>query len=349
MNDKIKIGSSIISRQSPTYIVAEMSGNHNGDIGRAKEIIKSAKDIGADAIKIQTYTADTITFNSDEECFRATGKFWKGRTLYDLYQEAYTPWEWQEELKNYAQEIGIDFFSSPFDLTAVDFLENVGVCAYKIASYEINDIPLIRKVAKTGKPIIISTGIAKLEDIELAVATCKEENNEDVILLKCLSAYPAPYEDMNLRVIPNIADTFNCLVGLSDHSLGNETAIASVALGACVIEKHLTLKRSDGGVDSGFSMEVDEFAKMIEQIRNVEKALGKVTYELTSKQIEQRKSSRSLFVVKDIKEGDIFTAENVRSIRPGIGMHTKYYEDVLGKKARRTLKAGVPLDWSMID
>lgn len=343
------IGEHEISTDSPVYIVAEMSANHNMDFERAKEIIKAAAEAGADAIKIQTYTPDTITIDCKDECFRTQSKLWEGMTLYDLYQKAYTPWEWQEDLKEYAESLGIDFFSSPFDITAVDFLEKLNVIAYKIASFEINDIPLIRKVASTGKPIIISTGIAYLEDIELAIRTCREQGNNNIVLLKCLSAYPAPFEEMNLRVIPNLGETFGCEVGLSDHSLGSETAIVAVTLGARMVEKHLTLSREDGGADAAFSMEPDEFALMVKQIRNVEKALGKVTYQLTPKQVEQREGSRSLFIVRDVKKGERFTTENVKSIRPGIGLHTKYYEEILGRKAKEDFNLGTPLSWDKIE
>ena len=343
------IGEHEISADSPVYIVAEMSANHNMDFERAKEIIKAAAEAGADAIKIQTYTPDTITIDCKDECFRTQSKLWEGMTLYELYQKAYTPWEWQEDLKEYAESLGIDFFSSPFDITAVDFLEKLNVIAYKIASFEINDIPLIRKVASTGKPIIISTGIAYLEDIELAIRTCREQGNNNIVLLKCLSAYPAPFEEMNLRVIPNLGETFGCEVGLSDHSLGSETAIVAVTLGARMVEKHLTLSREDGGADAAFSMEPDEFALMVKQIRNVEKALGKVTYQLTPKQVEQREGSRSLFIVRDVKKGERFTTENVKSIRPGIGLHTKYYEEILGRKAKEDFKLGTPLSWDKIE
>lgn len=343
------IGEHEISADSPVYIVAEMSANHNMDFERAKEIIKAAAEAGADAIKIQTYTPDTITIDCKDECFRTQSKLWEGMTLYELYQKAYTPWEWQEDLKEYAESLGIDFFSSPFDITAVDFLEKLNVIAYKIASFEINDIPLIRKVSSTGKPIIISTGIAYLEDIELAIRTCREQGNNNIVLLKCLSAYPAPFEEMNLRVIPNLGETFGCEVGLSDHSLGSETAIVAVTLGARMVEKHLTLSREDGGVDAAFSMEPDEFALMVKQIRNVEKALGKVTYQLTPKQVEQREGSRSLFIVRDVKKGERFTTENVKSIRPGIGLHTKYYEEILGRKAKEDFNLGTPLSWDKIE
>lgn len=348
MNKAINIGKRTISTDGPTYIVAEMSGNHNMDYDRAKAIILAAAEAGVDAIKIQTYTADTITIDCDSELFQTHKGLWEGMTLHELYKKAYTPWEWQAGLKEYAESLGLDFFSSPFDLSAVDFLEGLNVPAYKVASFEINDIPLIRKIAKTGKPIIISTGIAYLEDIDLAVRTCKEEGNDQVILLKCTSAYPTPFEQMNLRVIPNMSQTFECMIGLSDHSLGTETAIASVALGAKMIEKHLTLSRSEGGVDAAFSMEPQEFKQMVNEIRNVEKALGRVTYELTDKQIESRENSRSLFVVEDIKEGEIFSKQNIRSIRPGDGMHTKYYGDVLGKVAKCDIKKGTPMDWKYI-
>ena len=348
MNKEIKIGRHIISNDSPTYMVAEMSANHNMDFNRAKAIIKAAKESGADAIKIQTYTPDTITIDSDMPAFRTNG-IWKGETLYELYKKAYTPWEWQEELRDYANELEIDFFSSPFDLTAVDFLEGLEVPAYKVASFEINDIPFIRKIARTQKPIIISTGIAHIEDIDLALRTCKEEKNDNVILLKCISSYPAPYENMNLNVIPNMQQTFDCVCGLSDHSMGTEIPVAAVALGARVIEKHFTLSRQDGGEDSLFSMEPQEFKEMVKQIRNVEKALGKVTYELNQSQLESRIYSRSLFVVKDIKQGEKFTEDNVKSIRPGIGMHTKYWDEILGKKARCNIEKGTPMDWKYVE
>lgn len=348
MNREIQIGRHTISENEPAYIVAEMSGNHNMDFERAKEIIKAAARAGADAIKIQTYTPDTITIDCDDDIFKTQSKLWEGMTLYKLYQTAYTPWEWQKELKECAIEEGLDFFSSPFDLTAIDFLEELDVPAYKVASFEINDIPFIRKIAETGKPIIISTGIAYLEDIDLAVRTCKEAGNENVILLKCVSAYPAPFEEMNLKVIPNMAQTFECLTGLSDHSLGSETAIASIALGGKVIEKHLTLRRSDGGPDAAFSMEPEEFADMVRQVRNVERALGRATYELNQKQIDNRAGARSLFVVEDVRQGEIFTEKNVRSIRPNAGMHTKYYDSILGQRARCDIKKGTPMEWNLI-
>ena len=350
MNKEIKIGNKIISKDSPAFFIAEMSGNHNMDFDRAVEIVKAAKEAGADAIKLQTYTADTITLDCDAPCFRLEqDALWDGMILHKLYQEAYTPWEWQPKLKKIADELGIILFSSPFDLTSVDFLEEMDVPAYKVASSEINDIPLIKKIAKTGKPIIISTGIAYMEDIELALRTCKEAGNENVILLKCSTAYPAPYEEINLKTIPNMTETFDCIVGLSDHTMGSAVAGAGVAVGAKVIEKHLTLRRSDGGVDSAFSMEPEEFKEMVDNVRVIEKALGKATYELTEKQEKSRKYSRSLFVAKDMKAGEVFTPENLRSVRPGCGLHTKYYEELLGKRIAKDAKLGTPMSWELVD
>ena len=348
MNRQVTINNHVIGLNR-TYVIAEMSGNHNMDFNRAVKIMKAAKDAGADAIKIQTYTADTMTLNCDNDYFQITqGTLWDGRTLYNLYKEAYTPWEWQPELKKIADKIEIDFFSTPFDLTSVDFLEKICVPAYKIASFEITDIPLIKKVASLGKPVIISTGIATLADIELALDTCKKVGNEDVILLKCCSAYPTPYEDINLQTMVSMAETFDCITGLSDHTIGGTVAGASVALGGKVVEKHLTLSRADGGVDAAFSMEPDEFKEMVSNIRIVEKALGKVTYELGDKQIAEREHSRSLFIAQDMKAGDVFTPENLRSVRPGFGLHTKYYEALLGKQASRDVSMGTPVDWSLM-
>ncbi len=350
MNKKVKIENHIISADSPAYIIAEMSGNHNMDFNRAVRIMEAAKESGADAIKIQTYTADTITLNCDSPYFQITqGTLWDGRTLHKLYEEAYTPWEWQPKLKEIANEMGLDFFSSPFDGTSVDFLEEMNVPAYKIASFEITDIPLIKKIASLGKPVIISTGIAKLSDIELALETCRQAGNEDVILLKCCSAYPTPYEDINLRTMVSMAETFDCLTGLSDHTMGSTVAGASVALGGRVVEKHLTLSRAEGGVDSAFSMEPQEFKKMVDDIRIIEKALGKVTYDLTDKQLAEREHCRSLFIAKDMKAGDVFTAENLRSVRPGFGLHTKYYEEILGQKVKKDVAFGMPMSWDLID
>lgn len=350
MNKKIKLGNHYIGEDSPAYVIAEMSGNHNMDYDRAVKIIKAAKESGADAIKVQTYTADTITLDCDDPCFQITqGTLWDGRTLHKLYEEAYTPWDWQPKLKKIANDLGLDFFSSPFDFTSVDFLEEMDVPAYKIASFEITDIPLIKKVAALKKPVIISTGIAKLEDIERALEACRSVGNEDVILLKCCSAYPTPYEDINLKTMVSMAETFNCVTGLSDHTMGSTVAGASVALGGKVIEKHLTLARADGGVDSAFSMEPAEFKKMVDDIRIIEKAVGKVTYDLSDKQIREREHARSLFVAKDMKAGDVFTAENLRSVRPGCGLHTMYYEDILGKKITKDAKLGTPMTWDLVE
>ena len=277
------------------------------------------------------------------------GTIWDGTTLHKLYESAYTPWEWQPKLKEVAEDLGLIFFSSPFDLTSIDFLEDMKVPAYKVASFEINDIPFIRKIARTGKPIIMSTGIAYMSDIELALRTCKEEGNENVILLKCSSAYPSPYEDIHLKMIPSMKETFDCLTGLSDHTLGSAVAGAGVALGAKVVEKHLTLKREDGGPDAAFSMEPEEFREMVDNIRIIEKALGKVTYDLTTKQKGSREWSRSLFIAEDMKAGDVFTPENLRSVRPSYGLHTMHYEELLGKKISRDAKLGTPMSWELVD
>ena len=349
MKKKIKIGNRYVGEGERTFLVAEVSANHLQDYGRAEAIIRAAKEAGADAVKLQTYTPDTITLDCDNDYFQITqGTIWDGTTLHKLYEEAYTPWEWQPKLMELANGLGMECFSSPFDATAVDFMREMDMPAYKVASFEINDIPLIRRIARIGKPIIFATGIAYLEDIERALAVCKEEGNEQVILLKCTSTYPSPYEDMNLKVIPHMAETFDCLAGLSDHSMGTAVAVAGVALGAKMVEKHLTLSRADGGPDAAFSMEPEEFRKMAEEIRIVEKALGRVTYELTEKQKKSREDGRSLFVVEDIGKGEIFTEENVRSIRPAFGMHTMYYDEVNEKKARVDIAKGTPLDWKYI-
>jgi len=350
MNKEIKIGNKVISQDSPAFTIAEMSGNHNMDYERAEAIVRAAKEAGADAIKLQTYTADTITLDCEDPCFRLEqDALWDGMILHKLYQQAYTPWEWQPRLKKLADELGILLFSSPFDLTSVDFLEEMDVPAYKVASSEINDIPLLTKIAKTGKPIIISTGIAYMEDIERALRTCQEAGNENVILLKCSTAYPAPYEEINLKMIPNMKETFDCITGLSDHTMGSAVAGAAVALGAKVIEKHLTLRRSDGGVDSAFSMEPEEFREMVDNIRMIEKALGSVSYKLTEKQEKSRKYSRSLFVAKDMKAGEVFTPENLKSVRPACGLHTMYYEELLGKKITKDAKLGTPMSWELVN
>ena len=348
MKKEFKIGSRTIGKNSPCFCVAEMSGNHLKDYNRAVEIIHAAKEAGADAIKLQTYTADSLSIDCDNEYFQIHGGLWDGMTEYKLYQEASTPWEWQPKLKEVAEGLGLECFSSPFDFASVDFMTKYHMPAYKIASYEINDIPLIRKIAKLHKPIIFATGIAEFEDLDLALSVCREEGNEDVMLLKCVSAYPTPYELINLNTIPTLAEKYNCLMGLSDHSMGSAVAVASVALGARMVEKHLTLSRADGGPDGAFSMEPAEFKQMCKDIRIVEKALGSSTYQLTPQQIDERKESRSLFVVKDMKQGDTFTPDNCRSIRPGIGLHTKYYEEILGKTATKDIEKGTPLSWELV-
>lgn len=349
MNKAFTIGKKAVGEGAPAFIVAEISGNHNQDFPRAVEIIHAAKEAGADAIKLQTYTADTITIDCDAPCFQINeGTVWDGMTLHQLYREAYTPWEWQPRLMEEANKLGMECFSSPFDFSSVDFLEEMKVPAYKIASYEINDIPLIRKVARLHKPIIFATGIAYAEDIRLALEVCKEEGNEDIILLKCVSSYPTPYEEVNLRVIPTLAATYDCLTGISDHTMGTIVSAGSIPLGAKMIEKHLTLKRADGGPDSSFSMEPEEFAKLVQEVRILEKALGSSEYTLTDTQKLEHGGSRSLFVVKDIGAGEALTPENIRSIRPGDGLHTKHYEEVLGKTAKIDLKKGTPLAWEQI-
>ena len=350
MRKELMIDGKKLSDKSDTYIIAEMSANHLHNLDRAKRIIDVAKECGADAIKLQTYRPDTITIDCRGPEFMATpGSPWENMNLFELYKEAYTPWEWHGELMDYAKKVGITCFSSPFDLTAIDLLEELNVPAYKIASFEINDIPLIKKAAMTGKPIIMSTGIADMSDIELALRTCKEAGNDKVILLKCVSEYPTPYEEINLRTLTNMSETFDCVVGVSDHSFGSAVAVAGVALGARVIEKHLTLSRKDSGPDGTFSMEPQEFKNMVTDIRNVEKALGKVTYELTEKQKKSKGRSRSLYVVSDIKKGEIFTPDNMRSIRPGYGLHTKYYKDIIGKRASCDIKKGTAMKWNYVE
>ena len=346
----MNIGNFKINDKSPCFIIAELSANHGHDINIAKETIKAAKECGADAIKLQTYTADTITIDCDNEYFQINqSTLWDGTTLYKLYQEAYTPWEWQKELKEYAETLGLVCFSSPFDQTAVDFLEDLDVPAYKIASFEINDIPLIEYIASKGKPIIISTGIATLEDIELAVETCKKAGNDNIILLKCTSQYPAKLEDANLNTMVDLKERFGVMVGLSDHTMDIEVPITAVALGAKVIEKHFILDRSIGGPDADFSLDKKEFKAMVDSVRKAEKAMGIVSYDLDEKKMKSREFSRSLFIVKDVKKGDIITKENIRSIRPGYGLHTKYYDEVLGKKFNDDFKKGTPLSFDVIE
>ncbi len=349
MNTFITIKNKKIGKNFPVFIIAELSANHLQKFDNAVKIIKAAKEAGANAIKLQTYTPDTITINCNNEYFQIKqGTLWDGQLLYELYKKAYTPWEWQPKLKEIAESEGLICFSTPSDKSSVDFLEEIDVPAYKIASFEITDIPLIEYAASKGKPIIMSTGIATLSDIEEAVNTCKRVGNEQITLLKCVSAYPTPLEDVNLRTIPNLAETFKTVVGLSDHTLGISVAIASVAFGACIIEKHLTLDRKLGGPDAAFSLEPDEFKAMVKSVREVEKTLGEVSYDLTEKMKKSREFSRSLFVVKDMKAGEVFTEKNIRSIRPGYGLHTRFLKNVIGQKATRNIERGTPLDWKLI-
>jgi len=332
----------------PVYIVAEMSANHNQDFDRAVEIIGAAKEAGADAIKLQMYTPDTLTIDCDNEYFLIKGTLWEGRNLYDLYKEAHTPWDWQPKLKEIANDLGMHLFSTPFDATAVDFLEEMDVPAYKIASFEMVDLPLIRRVAQTGKPIIMSTGMATLAEIDEAVRTIREVRGNQLALLKCTSAYPALPGEIHLRTIPHLAEAFGLPVGLSDHTLGIAVPVAAVALGACIVEKHFTLSRSIPGPDSSFSLEPNEFKNMVGAIRVAEKALGKISYDVTECEAASRVFRRSLFVVKDMKAGEEFTKENVRSIRPGYGLHTRYLVDVLQRRASKDIKRGTPLDLGMM-
>ncbi|MGB9498866.1 MAG: pseudaminic acid synthase [Dissulfuribacterales bacterium] len=348
MSQGIKINNWVIGNGYPTYIIAEMSANHNHDYNKAVKIIEAAKEVGADAIKLQTYTPDTMTIDCDNKYFRISGTIWEGKKLYELYKEAYTPWEWHPKLKHVAEKLGLDFFSTPFDISAVDFLETLDVCAYKIASFEVVDIPLLRRIAQTGKPIIMSTGMASLAEIDEAVQAIKAECNDQIVLLKCTSAYPAPPEEANLKTIPHMAKAFGVPTGLSDHTLGSVVAVGAVALGACIIEKHFTLSRNDCGPDSSFSMEPHEFKQMVDDVRTVEKAIGHVSYDLTESQKESCVFRRSLFVIKDMKAGDEFTEENVKSIRPGFGLHTRHSEDILGRRASYNLTRGTPLSWDNI-
>ena len=346
---ELKIGKTKIGSSNKVFVIAELSCNHLNKYDLAVKTIKAMKEAGADAVKIQTYTPDTLTINHQNKYFKIKGgTLWDGKTLYQLYKEAYTPWEWQPKLKKYAESLGLICFSSPFDKTAVDFLEKLKVPAYKIASFEITDIPLIEYVASKKKPIIISTGVAKLDEIYGAINACKKMGNNKIALLKCTSSYPAPYEEMNLNTICDMVKKFKRVVGLSDHSLGSSAAIASVALGAKIIEKHFILNRKLGGPDAAFSMEPAEFKKMVDSIREAEKALGKVEYKLSAKTKKSRIFSRSLFAVSDIKKDELFTEENTRSIRPHYGLEPKYLPKVLGKKAGRNILKGTPISWKLI-
>jgi pseudaminic acid synthase len=339
----------VVGDGHPVLIIGELSANHLQDFDTAVESIKVMKECGVDAVKLQTYSPDTLTIDCEGDYFKIVGEsLWDGSTYYNLYKDAFMPWDWQPKLKKIAEDLGLILFSSPFDKTSVDYLEDMDVGAYKIASFEITDIPLIEYVAATGKPVILSTGIASLCDMESAVGACKRMGNDQIALLKCTSSYPASFEEMNLKVIPHLKDTFNTPVGLSDHTLGTAVPVASVALGACIIEKHFILNRNLGGPDADFSIEPCEFKLMVESVRNVEKALGKVTYELTEKIKRNRIFSRSLFVVEDVKMGELFTENNVKSIRPGYGLHPKYIKIIIGRTAKQDISRGTPLSWDVL-
>ena len=345
----IRIGNREIGPGRPMYVIAEMSANHNQDYDRAVRIVHAAKDAGADAVKLQTFTPDTLTIDCDNEHFRiGKGTVWEGRTLYDLYGEAHMPWQWQPKLKKLADQLGLDLLSTAYDASAVEFLEQMGVPAHKLASFELVDLPLIRKMAATGKPIIMSTGMSTLAEVDEAVRTARQAGCEQLALLKCTSAYPAPAEEMNLRAIPHLAEAFGVVSGLSDHTLDIAVPIAAVAMGACILEKHFTLSRKDPGPDSSFSLEPAELAETVAAVRTAEKALGQVRYEITEREAASRVFRRSLFVVEDVKTGETFTAENVRRIRPGYGMHTRYLDEVLGRKASKDIPRGTPLSWELV-
>lgn len=346
----INIAGRLIGDEHPVFIIAELSANHNQNFDVAVQTIKAAKDIGVDAIKLQTYTPDTITIDCDNEYFQIKqGTIWDGTTLHKLYRQAYTPWGWQPKLKQIANDLGLICFSSPFDKSAVDFLEKMNVPAYKVASFEITDLPLIEYIASKGKPVIISTGISYLDDIKEAVSSCNAAGNSQIALLKCTSAYPTPLEDVNLRTVADLKIKFGTVVGISDHTMSDEVSIASIPLGARIIEKHFILDRNMKSPDAKFSLTPDEFSRLVKSVRNTEKILGKVTYDLTEKSKKSREHSRSLFVVENIQAGEIFTEDNVRSIRPAFGLHPKYLKEVLGKKAKADISRGTPLSFDLID
>lgn len=344
----MKIGSFDLKKDG-TYIIAELSANHNGSLQTALNTIKAAKESGANAIKLQTYTADTLTLDCKKDDFMIDGgTLWDGKSLYELYKEAYTPWEWHEELFAYARAIDIDIFSTPFDKSAVDFLEQFNPSAYKIASFEVTDYELVRYTASKGKPIIISTGIATLDEIEDVIEICKQEKNENIVLLKCTSSYPASLDEANLATISNMKEIFNVYVGFSDHTLGVTAPIVATTLGAKVIEKHFILDKSVGGPDCSFSLDKREFSLMVEKVRETEKLIGKVDYSLNEKRKEQRRFSRSLYVSKDIKKGEAFTEENIKSVRPGYGLHPKYLNELLGKVATKDYTLGDRIEKDII-
>lgn len=345
----MKIGNFNLGKKNPCFIIAELSANHNGSLETALETVRAAKRAGADCIKLQTYTADTLTIDCQKDDFLIkSGSIWDGKNYYQLYQEAYTPWEWHEEIMKVASEEGLICFSSPFDPTSVDFLEKLNVPAYKIASFEITDIPLIEYVASKGKPVIISTGIATQEDIELALDACRRMGNNDIALLKCTSSYPAPIEEANMVMVKDLAERYGVISGLSDHTMGATVPIVATCFGAKIIEKHFILDRSIGGPDASFSMNEEEFTAMVKAVREAESAIGQVDYTLTEKQASGKNFSRSLYIVEDVREGDVVTKENIRSIRPGFGLHPKHYSALLGKKFNANLERGTALDLKYI-
>lgn len=346
---EICIGGTFVGAGHPSFIIAELSANHNGSLKTAIETIRAAKRTGANCIKLQTFTADTITLDSKKDDFKISqGTLWDGQYLHDLYKQGYTPWEWHEELFKVAKEEGLICFSSPFDKTAVDFLETLKVPAYKIASFEITDIPLIEYAASKGKPIIISTGIAELADIELALDACRRMGNNDIVLLKCTSSYPAPIAEANICMVKDLAERFNVISGLSDHTMGNTAPVTAICFGAKIIEKHFILDHSIGGLDASFSMDEKEFTEMVRAVREAEKAIGVVDYNLTAKQLKGRDFSRSLYVVENIKAGEVITEKNVRSVRPGFGMHPKFFNEVLGKQINENVEKGTRLTFEQI-
>jgi len=345
---EISIAGRKIGPDHPPYVICELSGNHNGELARALKMLEAAKATGADAVKLQTYTADTITLNHDSDQFRIKGGLWDGRLLYDLYQEASTPWEWHEALFAKARELGITIFSTPFDKTAVDLLEGLGAPAYKVASFEVVDLPLVEYIASKGKPMIISTGLANLAEIHEVIAAARRGGADQLVVLHCISSYPAPMEDANLRTMPNLSQTFDVISGLSDHTMGTAASVTAIALGGSVIEKHFTLARADGGPDSAFSLEPEEFTRLVEDCKSAWAALGRVRYDLKGSEAGNIVFRRSLYVTRDVKAGETLTEDNVRSIRPGYGLAPKHQPEVLGRRASRDLARGEPLAWEMV-
>lgn len=346
----MKIGDVPVGAGHPPFIIAEMSGNHNQSLERALEIVDAAANAGAHALKLQTYTADTMTIDVKEGEFYIAdpGSLWKGNSLHNLYQQAYTPWEWHKPIFERAKKHGMMAFSSPFDETAVDFLSELGVPCFKIASFENTDLPLIRKVAATGKPVIISTGMASVAELDESVRAAREAGCKDLILLKCTSTYPATPENTNVATIPHMRALFECEVGLSDHTMGLGTAVAAVALGATVVEKHFTLNRKDGGVDSAFSAEPDEMRALVTETRQAWQAIGRITYGATQAEEKSKAFRRSIYVTEDLKEGDVLTRSNLRTIRPGFGLPPKFYDQLIGRKVRKAVKRGTPMSWDIV-